>query len=78
MKQFRYILPLFLLLCFTSPAISQCSMCRAVSSSGAEAQEKRVGRGLNNGILYLLAMPYILGGVAYVIYRKNRHKKTEA
>jgi hypothetical protein len=49
-------------------------MCRAVAESGSRDDSKQVARGLNNGILYLLSMPYILGGVAYFIWRKNRKK----
>ncbi len=56
------------------PAYSQCSMCRAVAESGSKDGNSQVARGLNNGILYLLAMPYILGGVAFFIWRKNRRK----
>lgn len=74
MKRFLSIITLFFVLAISTPAFSQCSMCRAVSEAGAKDQEKRIGRGLNNGILYLLAMPYILGGVAYFIYRKNKRK----
>ncbi|MBL6669199.1 MAG: hypothetical protein CNC91_00655 [Flavobacteriales bacterium MED-G22] len=36
---------------------AQCSMCRAVLQS-EEAQE--TAKGINNGILYLMALPYIL------------------
>ncbi len=66
------------MLTVTTPTFSQCSMCRAVAQSGTEDEAKKVGRGLNNGILYLLAMPYILGGVAFFIWRKNRSKNTAA
>lgn len=55
-------------------AEAQCSMCRAVAESGQKDDASRVARGLNNGILYLLAMPYILGGVAYFIWRRNRRQ----
>jgi hypothetical protein len=48
-------------------------MCRAVAESGTK-NVKPVGRGINNGILYLLAMPYLIGGVAFIIWRKNRKK----
>ena len=78
MKRFLAIIPLFFLLTLATPALSQCSMCRAVSESGAQDAEKRIGRGLNNGILYLLAMPYLLGGVAYIIYRRNKRKNISA
>ena len=75
MKKLKYILPLLFILTINTPSFSQCSMCRAIAESGTKDEAKRVGRGLNNGILYLLAMPYALGGVAFFIWRKNRHKK---
>lgn len=43
-------------------------MCRAVleSEEGQTAAE-----GINDGIVYLMAIPYILvGGIGYLIYRK--------
>ena len=49
-------------------------MCRAVleSEEGQTAAE-----GINDGIVYLMAIPYILvGGIAYFIYKKfNTLKK---
>ena len=47
---------------------AQCAMCRAVleSEEGQSAAE-----GINDGIVYLMAIPYILvGGIGYLIYRK--------
>lgn len=47
---------------------AQCAMCRAVleSEEGQSAAE-----GINDGIVYLMAIPYILvGGLGYLIYRK--------
>lgn len=63
-------------LMLSMPAYSQCSMCRAVAESGAKDETRKVARGLNTGILYLLGMPYILGGVAFYLWRKNRKKQT--
>lgn len=57
------------------PAYSQCAMCRAVAESGAKDETRKVARGLNTGILYLLGMPYILGGIAFYLWRKNRKKQ---
>lgn len=46
---------------------AQCSMCRAVLESG-EAQE--VAKGINNGIIYLMAIPYLLVGfVGYQVFK---------
>jgi len=45
---------------------AQCAMCRAVleSEEGQTAAE-----GINNGIMYLMAIPYVLvAGLGYFIY----------
>ncbi len=68
----------FFLLVQTTSVYSQCSMCRAVAESGSKDDTTKVARGLNNGILYLLAMPYILGGVAFFIWRNNKRKQAPA
>ncbi len=63
---------IFLLL-LTIPAEAQCAMCRAVLES-EEGQE--TAKGINNGIVYLMIVPYILiGVVGYLIY-KNKKKST--
>ena len=57
------------------PLISrgQCAMCRAVLESG---DDNAVAEGINNGIVYLMAIPYILVGVIfYIVYRKMRTPK---
>jgi len=55
-----FLLAVFLVLMSLENAYSQCSMCRAVLQS-EEAQE--TAKGINNGILYLMALPYILVGL---------------
>jgi prolipoprotein diacylglyceryltransferase len=57
-----------------TPSSAQCSMCRAVAESGSKNDAKKTAAGLNTGILYLLSIPYVLGGVAFFIWRKNRKK----
>jgi hypothetical protein len=76
-KQSILIFSLITLTAFVNPAMSQCSMCRAVAESGAKDEKTKVARGLNAGILYLLAMPYIIGGIGFYIWRKNRRKPEE-
>lgn len=54
---------------------AQCAMCRAVleSEEGQTAAE-----GVNDGIMYLMAIPYILvGSVGVLIYWKFFRKKQE-
>ncbi len=59
---------LFLLIPEVSEA--QCAMCRAALESEADNSQ---AEGVNNGIVYLMAIPYVLvGGLFYFIYRKIR------
>ncbi|MFD0796477.1 hypothetical protein ACFQZJ_03325 [Maribacter chungangensis] len=49
---------------------AQCAMCRAVLES---EESGRTAEGINNGIVYLMAIPYILvAGLFYFVYRKMR------
>jgi len=48
-------------------------MCKAVLESGAD---EKTAESLNDGIIYLMAIPYILAAItAYVIYIKFFKKK---
>ncbi|GAB1308116.1 hypothetical protein KH5_07990 [Urechidicola sp. KH5] len=52
--------------CGALNSAAQCAMCKAVVETG----DAEVAEGLNNGIMYLMAFPYILIGVLlYFIYR---------
>ncbi len=66
-------LSVFLLLAalaFPGTAEAQCAMCRAVLESEGNTS---VAEGINNGIVYLMAIPYILiGALFFFIYRKIR------
>jgi len=43
-------------------------MCRAVLESEADG---KTAEGINNGILYLMAIPYVIvGALFYFVYRK--------
>ncbi len=59
---------LFLLLILTIPADAQCAMCRAVLET---EDGQGVAAGINNGIVYLMTIPYILiAGIGFIIYKK--------
>jgi len=63
----RTLISFLLILLLVGEASAQCSMCRAVLQSG-EAQE--TAKGINNGIIYLMAIPYLLVGfVGYQIFK---------
>ncbi len=71
---------LFCLFCWTTPKLStaQCAMC-SLNAENSVKGENTQGRGLNNGILFLLAMPFLIGaGVGILWYTKFRHKETKS
>ncbi len=56
---------------------AQCPMCRISAESNLKNGGK-AGRGLNAGILYMFATPYLLvGGLAFVWWRNNRRRREE-
>ena len=72
MRNLIFLLVLFLV--FPADVEAQCAMCRAVLES---EETQSAARGINNGIVYLMAIPYILmAGLGYAIYR-NRRKLPE-
>jgi hypothetical protein len=77
MKKFIGLLFSFTLLSVT-PVFSQCAMCKATVESNIENNKEVVGRGLNDGILYLMSIPYIvLGGIGFMVYKNWKSKGTE-
>ena len=68
MRRIVFLIVLFVML--TADAQAQCAMCRAVLES---EETQNAARGVNNGIVYLMAIPYILmAGLGYAIYRSRR------
>jgi hypothetical protein len=58
-----------------SNAYSQCAMCKATVES-SEGGGEVVKTGINEGILYLMPVPYILLGlVGFVLYRNYKKKQ---
>lgn len=60
---------------FSVASYSQCAMCRAA----LESEEGGVkAEGINNGIVYLMVIPYILVAAAgFAIYKIKYSKKDE-
>ena len=62
-----------MLFIFQTKLSAQCAMCKAVVEANLK-EGGSAGAGLNEGILYLMAMPYIavlLFGVFYFLQKKN-------
>jgi len=55
---------------------AQCAMCKAVVETNLESGDTK-GLGLNNGILYLMAIPYIAAIVFAILYY-NQNKKSQS
>lgn len=63
-----------------TPCVShaQCPMCKASVESSMKSSTNKIGLGLNDGILYLLVVPYIaVGVIGYLWYKKYRRRDVE-
>ena len=59
---------------FAPQAKAQCAMCTTAVESNAKSGSTST-KGLNNGIIYLLAAPYLaVAVVGYIWYKKYRRK----
>ena len=63
MRRRIYLIILFLF--FIQDLYSQCSMCKAVA---AEEVAEEGHTGINAGILYIMAIPYI---ILFIVFRKK-------
>lgn len=78
MKLFYKVLAITLiftgLIFIGNSSFAQCSMCQATVESSVD-NGGSTATGLNSGIMYLLAAPYIaIAGVAWLWYKKYRKK----
>ena len=54
---------------------AQCAMCSLNAENGTQHGNEQ-GKGLNDGIFFLLAMPFLIGGgIAILWYKKFRNKE---
>ena len=67
-------IPLIVISFLVSTSIeAQCAMCRAVLES---EEGQTTAKGINDGILYLMTIPYVLvGGIGILIYWKFFREK---
>ncbi len=57
---------------------AQCAMCRASVENNVANGETSIGAGLNTGIIYLFAMPYLLAAViGFLWYRTAKKRKAK-
>jgi hypothetical protein len=71
---FRLLLVFALAAAAYQPVEAQCPMCRMSAESNLK-DGGTAGKGLNTGILYMLATPYLLVGIFGYMWYKNRRKE---
>ncbi len=76
-----YIIPLVLILIIciipSVETIAQCPMCRMSAESNL-ANGGSAAKGLNNGILYIFAFPYVLVSILGFLWWRNNKKAKES
>jgi len=77
-KRLLKILALFFVLSFSTPIVlpAQCPMCKMSAESNLK-DGGSAGKGLNTGILYMLALPYVLVGTIGYIWWRNRKQDVD-
>jgi len=73
-KRNTLILLLLLTVTFLGPAeaTAQCAMCKAVAENAQGDSGYGIANGLNNGIVFLMGIPYLLlATLAIVFFRKQ-------
>lgn len=73
---FLLLLSLSLSLTPTSELSAQCPMCKMSAEKNLDGGGT-AGAGLNKGIMYMLAMPYLLVGAMGYVWYINRRKEEE-
>jgi uncharacterized paraquat-inducible protein A len=72
----RKYLVLLILLLLVVGVSAQCPMCKTAVESARE-NGSNAANGLNNGILYLLALPYSIAAVFGTMWFINKRKKAQ-
>jgi hypothetical protein len=70
----KFIFSFLIALVFQTKLSAQCAMCKAVVEANLK-EGGSAGSGLNEGILYLMAMPYIavlLFGIFYFLQKRKK------
>ncbi len=65
------VLMVLVFMLLSADIYAQCPMCRMAAESNLE-NGGTAGRGLNNGILYMLATPYLIIGIIGFVWWRNR------
>jgi hypothetical protein len=70
-KWMIFVLVVLVIAFINSDLLAQCPMCKLSAESNLRDGGTQ-GKGLNNGILYMFAMPYLIVGTLGYLWYKNR------
>lgn len=76
MKKVVVLCLIFALVAVGGDLLAQCPMCRATAESNL-ANGGTEGKGLNQGILFLLSTPYVIVVILGYIWWRNRRQERE-
>lgn len=75
---FFFFCLLFIFLLVPDVSDAQCAMCRATIENNVSTGNRTLGAGLNKGILYLMAMPYLtLAVLAFFWYKQSKKRQAD-
>lgn len=74
MKKLKIVLfSLLLFIANCQLSMAQCAMCKGAVETNMSTGRNVIGNGINAGIAYLFAFPYLIVGViAYLWYRNSK------
>ncbi len=73
MKKTVSLLLILIVIClFCIDIDAQCAMCKQVAEDASDQSGDAIGLGLNNGIKYLLVIPYILFGIFVLVFFRKK------
>jgi hypothetical protein len=76
--RFALSLLLFFMWVWQHTVSAQCSMCKAAAATTDDKGELMIGAGINTGVLYLLAIPFLaVGLIGFLWYRQKRMRNQE-
>ena len=70
------ILALFLTMSTPADVSAQCPMCKMAAESNLESGGT-AGKGLNQGILLMFSMPYVMVGLIGFMWYRNKRKEED-
>lgn len=70
-KWMIFVLVVLVIVFLNIDLLAQCPMCKLSAESNLRDGGTQ-GKGLNNGILYMFAMPYLIVGTLGYLWYKNR------